>query len=131
MDTQNPDRRRTANGPGIPADPAPYPALIAGACWCGGDLHLETFTGGAPIVRRDGYTRHDVPLAQRALDGWFGTHLPCGLAQVDLPVLGYRYGCRNAPVGSRPEGCGRRFMRLVNARGVLLRQFGEAPVRLW
>lgn len=131
MESQNHDRRRTANGPGIPRTATPYPALIPGACWCGGDLHLATFTGAAPIAKRDGYTKHDIALAQRALDGWMGVHTPCGLDWTDLPVAGYRYACRNAPVGQRPDGCGRQFVRLVNARGGLLRQYGEATVRLW
>lgn len=132
MDTQHFDRRRTANGPGQPAQVAePYAALIPGGCWCGGDLVLDTFHGGTPVSPRAGYLAPDVTLAQRALDGFVGVHTPCSLTVADLPVTAWRYTCRNAPVGQRPEGCGRRFLRLVNARMHLLRRHGEAPVRLW
>lgn len=134
METTHFDRRRTANGPGIAAGaepPEPYPALIPAACWCGGDLVLDVHRGAAPIAGRDGYTKHDVALAQRALDGFLGAHTPCGLDHGDLPVTCWRYRCRNAPVGQRPDGCGRRFVRLVGARMQLLRRFGEAAVRLW
>lgn len=100
-----------------------YPLIRQRACTCGGDFHLSTRTAATLEEARALLAEHGRKTTAETI------------GPSDLPLLEWRYQCRDAPIGDRPgfrpEGCGCGALRIENGKGHPVYSRGAYHVRVW